>query len=372
MDQAVADGLNRIRMEIKINVERPALSPTTPVNDNADPFVINPAGFQWADLDAQAEIVNMMRARLAARGETLYVNLCYVDFDPSTLHTVPQEYAELIEAAFLHLSSTYGWVPDAVEALLEADNQTSPDPIWNARMVGNSIVAAQTRLAGRGWNPRWIALSTTACQNAAGWYNTMKANVPASIQNLDELSYHRYGGCSQADVDGILAAARADGNWTSMLELIGATYIHLHQDLKAGNVAWQQFAIGYDGANGDGGGSYYLVNHTTHTAAISSRMKILRQYFKYIRRGAVRIAATSNNAVLDPVAFINANGKYVVVVKTTGPGGFNVVGLPPGTYGIKYATNTRFDFDLPDVTILAGGPVTTSIPDVGVITVYQR
>jgi hypothetical protein len=312
-----------------------------------------------------------MKSRLAARGEPdPYVNLCYVDFNPSTLHTVPQEYAELIEAAFIHLNSTYGWVPDAVEALLEADNQTSPDPIWNATMVGNSIVAAQARLARHGWNPRFIAPSTTACQNAAGWYNTMKANVPASIQYIDELSYHRYGGCSQTDLDGILAAARADGNWTSMLEMIGANYVQLHQDLKAGNVAWQQYTLGYDSANGDKGGAYYLVNHATHKVTISSNMKLLRQYFKYIRRGAVRISATSNNAAFDPVAFINANGKYVVVVKTTTAGSFNVVGLPAGSYGIKYTVSTRYDYDLPDQTISSRGIVTTDIPDAGVITIY--
>jgi hypothetical protein len=239
-------------------------------------------------------------------------------------------------------------------------------------MVANSIVAARARLASHGWNPRFIAPSTTACQNAAGWYNTMRSTVPAAIQYIDELSYHRYGGCSQSDVDTILAAARADGNWTSMLEYIGATYTNLHQDLKAGNVAWQQYTFGYDAANGDGGGAYYLVNHTTHSVTISSGMKFLRQYFKFIRRGAVRISATSNNATFDPVAFINTNGKYVAVVKTTAGGSFNVVGLPAGTYGIKYAAGSRYDFDLPDQTIGSGGIVTTNIPDAGVITIYAR
>jgi hypothetical protein len=323
----------------------------------------------------------MMKARLAAKGEPgPYVNLCYVDFNSSNLHNNPEEYAELVEAAFIHLNSTFGWVPDAVEVLLEADNQVSP--VWTGTQLGKSVVATQARLAAHGWFPRFILPSATSCSNSVAsgaspggtnvGYNEIKAAVPAAIQYVDELSYHRYGGCSQASLDSILAAARADGNWTSMLELIGANYIHLHQDLKAGNVAWQQFTLGYDGANGDGGGAYYLVNHTTHTVAISSRMKILRQYFKYIRRGAVRIGATSNNAALDPVAFINTNGKYVVVVKTTTAGGFNVVGLPAGTYGIKYATSTRYDFDLPDVTIGAGGVVTTNIPDAGAITIYRR
>lgn len=373
MDQAVADGINRIRLEVGIATERPAPSPTTPVNDNADPFVINPAGFQWNGIDAAVEIITMMRTRLAASGEPPpYVNLCYVDFNASTLHTNPQEYAELIEAAFIHLNSTYGWVPDAVEVLLEADNQISPDPIWNATMLANSVMAAQSRLAGHGWHPTFIAPSTAACQFAPGWYATMKTAQPTITQYLKELSYHRYGGCSQAEVNAIQAAAATDGIGTSMLEYIGATYVDLMQDLKANGQAWQQYTLGYDAANGDNGGAYYLVDHTTHAVTIASGTKLLRQYFKYIRRGAVRISATSNNVALDAVAFINANGKYVVVVKATSGGSFNVVGLPAGSYGIKYTTGSQYDFNFPDQTIGSSGIVTTNIPDVGVITIYAR
>ena len=38
-------------------------------------------------------------------------------------------------------------------------------------------------------------------------------------------------------------------------------------------------------------------------------LKILRQYFKYVRPGAERIEATSQNGSFAPVAFINADGK---------------------------------------------------------------
>ena len=158
-----------------------------------------------------------------------------------------------------------------------------------------------------------------------------------------------------------------------MLEKIGANYNTLHTDLKANAVAWQQYALAYDSSvTGDDGSVYYLVNHTTHAVTIASRTKLLRQYFKYIRRGAVRISGTTNNANLDPVAFINTNGKYVVVVNALASGSFNVVGLPAGRYGIKYTTGTQYDFDLPDQTIGVGGIVTTSIPAAGAITIYAK
>jgi len=72
------------------------------------------------------------------------------------------------------------------------------------------------------------------------------------------------------------------------------------------------------------------------------------------------------------MSFINTNGKYVVVVKVVGGQSFNVLSLPAGTYGIKYTTDTQYDFNLPDQTIAAGGMVTTNIPTTGVITIYAR
>jgi hypothetical protein len=383
IDQAVADGVNRLRLEILHSTESSTPNTDGSVNDNADPHVINPAGFQWGDengVDAQIEIANMLRSRLAAQGETLHVNVCYVDFKSSYTfdhHTNPEEYAELMEALFLR-TSQHGWVPDSVELLLEADKASNIK--WTLSTATPSgakleavLIATRNRLAVHGWLPRFIAPSPTDCDKADVIYNAMKLANPAIVQFMDELSFHRYtsAACTQAQLDQNKAVAEADGLSLSMLERIGATYITLHTDLKAGAVAWQQYALAYDSVlQGDNGANYYLVNHSNHTATISSRMKFLRQYFKYIRRGAVRISGTSTNVNLDPVAFINAHGKNVVVVKATAGGSFNVAGLASGTYGIKYTTDAQYDVDLPDQAIGVGGIVTTGIPAAGAITIY--
>jgi hypothetical protein len=72
------------------------------------------------------------------------------------------------------------------------------------------------------------------------------------------------------------------------------------------------------------------------------------------------------------VAFVNTNGKYVVVVNATTSGSFNVQGLPAGTYGIKYTTANQYNIDLSDVNLTAGQSLTTNIPTSGVITVYAK
>jgi len=105
---------------------------------------------------------------------------------------------------------------------------------------------------------------------------------------------------------------------------------------------------------------------------MGSRTKMLRQYFKYVRGGAKRIQAMTGNPSLDPLAFINPNGKYVVVVKSGSGGSFNVHGLPAGTYGIKYSSEVIYDVNLPDVTLVTGQMLSTSIPTSGAITIYHR
>jgi hypothetical protein len=377
MDMAATDGINRMRLEIQINNENTVANSKSPVNDNDDPFVINWAGFQFGNKRSligskKIEATNMLRARLAAMGEPPpYTVLCYVDFTSRAgfsfyHHNNPEEYAELIEAAFLTIHKEGGWVPDAVEIILEPDSGWNE--LWTPTKVANCLLATQKRLAKRGWHPRFIIPSVTNCPNGPNWYNGIKRANPAVLAFVDEFSYHRYGACTDSALAANKAAAEADGNRLAMTEFIGATYQELHKDLKANAVSWQQYTLAYN--NEDTGAHYYRIDHTTHTVARSSRMKFLRQYFKFVRRGAVRVQASSSDAAFDPVAFTNTNGKQVVVVKASSGGSLNIQGLKTGTYGIKYTTEGNYDVDASPVTINAGQTLATSIPAAGVITVY--
>src|SRR5690606_4765978 len=103
-----------------------------------------------------------------------------------------------------------------------------------------------------------------------------------------------------------------------------------------------------------------------------TRTRYLRHYFQFIRSGARRIEATSSKSAFDPVAFINPDGGYVVVVKASGGGSFTVGGLPAGRYGVKYTTASEYDVDLPDVNVDASEAVSASIPGAGVVTIFRR
>jgi len=84
----------------------------------------------------------------------------------------------------------------------------------------------------------------------------------------------------------------------------------------------------------------------------------------------VRVAATTSNHTFPPIAFINADGGHVTVVRATAGGPFNIAGLPAGTYGVNYSTASQFNVSLLEPTIASGGLLRTSIPAAGALTVY--
>jgi Bacterial Ig-like domain (group 2) len=383
-------GLNRVRLEVPSGVENPddwwapvvngtntvnldALPRFAIINDNNDPFTINPAGFHFSFVDFKVDIVvNPLRQKLAARGEHLFVNLTYTDFAKTAFeHTSnPDEYGELILYTFQHLQSKYGWVPDAVEIMLEPDNQSN----WTPANIGRVMVAAGDRLAAAGFHPAFIAPSNANATRAVEYFDSMLL-VPRVTQYVTDFSYHRYSGATTATLQAIADRTASAGVRSQMLEHIGSGYEDLHEDIKLAKAsAWEQYSIAACSTT-DKGGLYFMVDDADPThpvVSLGSRTKFLRQYFLFIRYGAIRLGASSADARFDPLAFRNTDGGFVVVVKASAGGSFQVRQLPAGRYGRKYTTAAEYNVDLPDVTIAAGASVAASIPAAGVITIYHR
>jgi hypothetical protein len=378
LDQAVEMGLNRVRLELHGDTENPTPRPThVAINDNSDPNTYNAAGFNWGEFDTNViKEVIPLRTRLAAQGESLYVNLCYVDFlnaGGSFYHSDnAAEYAELVLAAFNRMNSQWGFVPDSLEIILEPDAGTNAGR-WTATKVANCLIATQARLAAAGYHPRFIVPAVTDCNVAAAWYNNIKAANSNVTQYIDELSYHRYGNCTPTSLAQNRDAAQADGNHISMLEWWDPSnsYTTLHQDIGPnGNaVSWQGSVIAYPNQP-DSGGVYFLVNSSTNAVTMASRTKFYRQYFKWVRLGAVRKGTTTANANFDGLAFRNTGGNYTVVVNCLTGGSFTVGGLPAGRYHITYTTASAYNQNAADQTITAGQNISTNIPAAGALTIH--
>jgi hypothetical protein len=399
MDMIVELGINRVRMPVRASAENPRDAWTefrngqidfagykqvwyNAVNDNGNPNSINQSGFHFSEVDTNVEIViEPLRQRLAARGEKLYIVLNLIQFgsarnDPFQHRLFPEEYAEFMLAAFQHIQQRWGWVPDAIEVINEPDTG-SPD--WTGAQIGNAIVATGNRLKAAGFNPAFIAPSGAGMDDSINLFNAM-IQVAGVQQYLTEFSYHRYNGVSDGGLNTIRQLGQQYNVGTAMLEHIGSGYEDLHKDLTiANNTSWEQYSTAGCGTV-DPGGRHILVdvsNLQDPKPILASRSHFLRLYYKWVKPGAVRVGATSAKGALSPIAFINKDGRYTVIVKATGANSFTVGGLPAGTYGIAYAVgpNDRTPNDtgdLPDVSLGAGEALSTSISGRGILTIYAR
>jgi len=384
-------GINRIRIGLRNGYENPTDQWTNfkagrltfdewkvfwfqVVNDNNDPFVINPAGFNWGYLDyTMDELVIPLRQRLAARGENLWLNLSYTGANTGQLHRDnADEYAEFVLAAWQHVQQKYGFVPNSLELVNEPNING-----WTAAPIGPLLNAVKRRLNQNGFFPDFIGPSGSSVSASISFFDQMigAAGVP---QGLNEISYHRYGTApTTAQLQDIAQRGAQYGMRTAMLEHGGSGYEDLHADLTLANVsAWQQFGLAFCGDR-DVGGTYFAIfgaalGSNTPDVRTGSMTKYLRQYFRYVALRAVRIGATSADTRFEPVAFRNVNGKQVVVVKASAGGSFSVAGLAPGTYGIDYTTATEYARALSDIIIVAGQTVSTAIPATGVLTIFAR
>lgn len=381
---AVGDlGINALRLEVRSGAENPTdwfakwrngdISGSEwrthryeVINDNGDPSISNAAGFHFTDLDlAMQYAVLPVRQQLEARGEALYLNLNYVAFsqDQGSAQLDPAEYAELMLVVFKHLQDTYGFTPDAIELILEPDNNTP----WTGARIGQAMVATATRLAAAGFHPDFIAPSVMNLGAVPGFFDPM-VQIPGALGAVREISYHRYQGVSDGHLTAVAQRGSLYGLRTAMLEHIGSGADDLYKDLTLANVsAWQQYTLAYPSTS-DNGGAYYMIQNGT--PVLASRSRGLRQYFRYVRAGAHRVRGTSDNADLRSVGFTNVGGAPVVVMHTTKSEVIAIVGLRPGRYEVT--TSVAGTPTLGETVVGADGELRFSAPVAGVLTAFWK
>ena len=292
---------------------------------------------QVSEFDFYADTVLVpMRQRLAARGEKLYVNMIFGDYDktPSAFQfsANPAAYAAFVQFYVDRLKNKYGVVVDAFTIINEPDNTAT----WGSVQIGNALAAVKSRLDAAGYpDINYIAPSVLAASNAIPYANGM-ASVAGAMSALKTLSYHRY---QPGDYAAIRNYALSRNLQTDMSEYINATVDTLLDDLTLANVSsWQKWALAT--RNSSNPQAYYytatLPGSGGATLAYAPSTAALAQFFRYVRLGAVRVDAQSTT--MKTVAFVNANGNYVLVVRRTpgsGSGSVAVGGLKAGSYGVR-------------------------------------
>ncbi len=340
------------------------------VNDDGDPFHINPAGFDFADLDWRVDnFVLPLMDRARRQGVKLDINLAVVAFTDQSapgspyIHTDPEEFGEFALAAWLHLRDKYGLVPDMFQPMLEPDRVKE----WTPETLARAMGAAARRLRAAGFTPRFVAPSVTNVYHTLDWFDAIEKD-PDARDALYELSFHRYWGASLKVLAAIAARATEAGVATSMLEYWGgdATYILLHTDLAVGNVsAWQPRAVM----------ETFVLDPTRpegHRLVLADDMRYDALYFRNILPGAVRFAAASDAPGVHPLAFRNPDGSETVVLRSSGPQTAILSGLTPGSYRLSLAIDTGSIDLLDPIEVGPDGAATIHIGGKGVAVLTSR
>lgn len=382
-------GLNRVRLEI--NFFDWNASGSYYWSGPTPPFAIQPStstvGQRYYNRISSAmdSFVTNWRNDLITQGESLYINLCLVDFKNEGYHLedTPSEFAFFVNKTIEWFYTTYGYLPNSLE-VLEPDN-SGGNQNWTAAKLANNIVAANTLLVSNGYSGiKWMAPTSTTLANVNTWIADMKTANAAVIPLIQEYSYHLYGG-DDSDLVTLKTTAIADGKTTAMLEStlpfggISADIHRLYKDLTIGyGSSWQQFTIAYPYPGAiDGGGEYFFVDTSTWAVSLSTRAKYLRHYFKYVRNGAIMKGVNNTTSDFQGLPFMNTNGNYVMPIKCATSGVVDISGLPGGTYGIRYTLGdgvnapSSYDVALSNQTISNKQNVTFTMPGQGVATVYN-
>lgn len=380
-------GLDRIRLEVRAgqenDVDYPALARRgelsykvlqqgrwyTSKNDNDDPMVADPNGFQFSDLDLKIDmVVEPVRKALSRHGRALYVALNYVNFakEAGLHHESPEEYAEFMLVAVRHIEAKYGWVPDAIEVLLEPDIRR----LWPKARFARMVKVLRERLQGEGYDFEYIGPSVTDMSNAVPYFDEVVA--VAGPGALDELTYHKYRNEADEHYGAIRDRIMRHGIRSGMTEMMKQTHLDMEKDLERGLVStWTQLGLSYCGP--PSGGDYFYVDDSNPSEVkifVTDNTRYLPQYHRTVFRDALRYRTQAKGRTA--FAFQNREGGWTAVIRTDDQDTFTVSGLPEGRYGVFYTTAAVLTEPAQDISTDGQGQLRVSIPAAGVVTLYQR
>lgn len=337
------------------------------INDDGDPEHINWAAFNTDQLDKKVtEWVLPFKQRVEAFGAPFSIYLSPSFFDngssgaaPGFLRYSPGEYADYALAYLLRLKH-HGIEPDLYCILNEAGNNNP----FTAALVADAIRALGPRMRAAGLATK---IQFPECINGKTTWSYIQAtqNDPDIWPYIGVISYHLYGDNSQRSLIRDFAAAR--GLPTAQTEYMGLTINHLHDDFTLGGVShWEIYGIvgvgnacfdtSVDGVSFKRGSKYWT----------------FRQAMRYIRPGAVRIAASSSDSGVRALAF-ERGGRTVALVSTSGSAQSVVIGpLPPGDYAASRSINSAAAQELGVQTLATTATLTFDMPANTVLTVYPH
>jgi hypothetical protein len=369
LDAAVNDlGLTRLRLE------PPRRDLEDAVNDDDDPHHINWAAFKTERLDDHVRrAILPFKQRVEANGDPfcLYVSPSFFRGGssgdaPAWMLADPAEYAEWAIAILTHLRKAHGLTADFYCICNEAGNNNA----FTAPVVGRMIRALGPRLAAERL-PTKIEFPEGV--NAGVSWNYIRAlkDDPEIWKYVGVITYHLYG--KNDDRPAIRDFARQRGLPTGQTEFMGTTIRNLYEDLTDGGVSyWEHYGLG---GPWRGNGSYFFTALAGTSFDRYGQYWNFRQVMHYVRPGAVRVEAASDDPAVQALAFVRGGKTTVILLRTTPPHEPRTVrlaGLAPGAYGVCRTLGKDPYQEMGVQTLGDGGTLTLAVPAGAVVTVYPH
>lgn len=353
-------GLTRLRLEPP-GGNRNTMRRWEWLNDNDDPEDINWAAFDTTALDERA--VNMVvpfKQRVEANGDPFDIYLSPSFFNggssgevPPWLRYNPGEYAEFALAWLLRMRDVHGVEADYYCICNEAGNNNP----FTASLVADLIKTLGPRMQAQGLR---TTIQFPECVNAqTSWNYIQNTQTDSEMWSyVGAVSYHLYG-TNDPYRSQIRDFSVPRGLPTGQTEYMGLTMNHLYDDFILGGVSyWEIYGIGSQ------------IDWRYNSFARKSQYWNFRQVLHYVRPGAVRIEATSDDTAIHPLAFQH-NGKMIIVLRNTGGArSVTVENLTSGTYGLCQSVGGGTYQELGPQSVDGAGTLNVNVPGNSVLTVY--
>lgn len=391
-----------------------------PVNDNADPFTLNSAGFDWSKVNQLTEFARLARpVGLQTPWASFSMEVGHTQawlrkpdscsLDPGKL----DEEVEWLFAAAQHFRDagielpymTINNEPD-LAACKDRIKIEIPDYVSLVKRLGARLRAAgiATKIVvSDGWLP----------QNVLHYAQAVLAD-PDARQYVGALAYHAYSdgyddparllensAASNPPHAGVqvraqiraLAARYNLAIWMteicyctpragfSEFELLRARLNHLHDELTLGNVsafdAINLYNIRRPGVSDELVEVFYRPDGTMERYQIATYGYLLGQYARFIVPGSVRLKAESNDPRVRVVAFQRPDGKLVLVALNNNDfavqATLNIIGLNPTPKALSILSSREGAiWQTPRDIALSGVSGTATLPPKSVTTFVEK
>jgi hypothetical protein len=241
----------------------------------------------------------------------------------------PGERAQQIWASALYMKNTYGIIINYDVIYNEPSS-----PVTSAILV-DDIKALAPRLVAKGLITRSQFSESMTPQSAWNLINPLQ-NDSIFWKCVGRISYHNYG-TADPYRSYIRDFGLSKGITTAQTEMGSPTFDDMYSDLTQGGVSYWEVAF-------SSGNTIVPISGLTSFTPSNTYFR-LRQTMHYVRPGAVRIEATSNNSLLHVLAFSN-NGAITTIIENTSSTTktINLSGLLPGNYGLSQASQSATSF----------------------------